>query len=143
MEDYKSTLNDLSAVLRRLHKALLDKEAENFGPVSGPYQLLNLVANHEHFAWLRHLSELMVEIDERRDAAEPIGAGQAGAFRVTLEELVGPREASAPEFRARFATLLQQSPDAAMAHGDLRRLLDTLPASIDGQGSQQPFNRQK
>lgn len=127
MDDYKSALNDLSAVLRRLHKALLDKEAENFGPVSSPYQLLNLVANHEHFAWLRHLSELMVDIDDRRDANCPVAADQAGAFRVTLEELVGPREASAPKFRERYTALLQQSPGAAMAHGDLRRLLGTLP----------------
>lgn len=129
MQDYKPALNDLSAILRRLHKALLDKEAENFGPVSGPYQLLNLVANHEHFAWLRHLSELMVDIDERRDAEEPVDAEQAAAVRLAIEGLVGPREASAADFRERYATLLQQSPTAAMAHGDLRRLLSALPES--------------
>lgn len=134
MEDYKPLLGDLAAVLRRLHKALLDAEAENFGPVSGPYQLLNLVANHEHFAWLRHLSELMVDIDERRDADEPVDAEQAVAVRVTLENLVGPREASAPEFRERYTMLLQQSPAAAMAHGDLRRLLGALPDSVAGAG---------
>ncbi|HET7370605.1 MAG TPA: hypothetical protein VFK45_07180, partial [Gammaproteobacteria bacterium] len=116
-------------VLRRLHKALLDQEAENFGPVSGPYQLLNLVANHEHFAWLRHLSELMVEIDERRDEDEPVDAEQAGAFRAAIESLVGPREAAAPRFRDRYTALLQQSPTAAMAHGDLRRALGALPDS--------------
>lgn len=56
MKDYRSSLNDLSAVLRRLHKTLLDTEAENFGPISGPYQLLSLTANHEHFAWLRRFA---------------------------------------------------------------------------------------
>ncbi|HET7306463.1 MAG TPA: hypothetical protein VFK24_01425 [Gammaproteobacteria bacterium] len=127
MEDYKSVLNDLSVVLRHLHKALLDKEAENFGPVSGPYQLLNLVANHEHFAWLRHLSELMVDIDERRDEEEPVDADRAAAFRLAIESLVGPHEVSAPRFRERYTVLLQQSPAAAMAHGDLRRVLDALP----------------
>lgn len=127
MEDYKPLMDDLAAVLRRLHKALLNTEAENFGPVSSPYQLLNLVANHEHFAWLRHLSELMVDIDERRDADEPVDAEQAAAVRMTLESLVGPGEVSAPGFRERYTALLQQSPAAAMAHGDLRRLLGNLP----------------
>ncbi|HET6726209.1 MAG TPA: hypothetical protein VFH85_09410 [Gammaproteobacteria bacterium] len=126
-DDYTPLMTDLSAILRRLHKALLDAEAENFGPVSSPYQLLNLVANHEHFAWLRHLSELMVDIDEQRDAGEPVDAEQAGAIRVVLESLIGPREASTPQFRERYTKLLQQSPVAAMAHGDLRRLLEKLP----------------
>jgi hypothetical protein len=118
-------LNDLSAVLH----GLLDAETDNFGPVSGPYQLLNLVANHEHFAWLRHLSELMVEIDELRDADEPVDAEQAAAFRMALENLIGPGPVSIPQFRERYPALLQQSPAAAMAHGDLRRLLDELPDS--------------
>lgn len=127
VKDYKPLLAELAAILRRLHKALLDAEAKNFGPVSSSYQLLNLVANHEHFAWLRHLSELMVDIDERRAAGEPVDAEQASAFRLALESLIGPREAPAPQFRERYTTLLQQSPAAAMAHGDLRRLLEQLP----------------
>ncbi len=133
MDDYKPALDDLAAVLRRLHKALLDAEAENFGPISGPFQLLNLVANHEHFAWLRHLSELMVEVDERRSGTEPVDADQAAAFRMAIESLVGPRKASAAKFRERYRALLQQSPAAAMAHGDLRRLLDRLPKEIHGE----------
>jgi hypothetical protein len=42
MNNYTPLLNNLSDVLRRLHKALLDAETENFGPVHGPYQLLDL-----------------------------------------------------------------------------------------------------
>lgn len=126
-QDHRPALHELASVLRRLHKALVEVEAENFGPINGPYQLLNLVTNHEHFAWLRRLSELMVEIDERREDAEPVTAEQAGAIRATVEELVGPRAATAPGFRERYTTLLQQSPAAAMMHGDLRRLLGVLP----------------
>jgi hypothetical protein len=95
MADYTPLLDDLSTVLRRLHKALIDTEVENFGSISGPYQLLNLVIHHEHFAWLRHLSELMVAIDERRDSDEPIDAEQATAFRTAIESLIGPRPAAA------------------------------------------------
>lgn len=121
------TLDELSSALRRLHKALLEAEAENFGPISDPFQLLNLVTHHEHFAWLHSLSELMVDLDELRESDEPIDVTQAGALRVIIEDLVGPRAPSPPRFRARYLTLLQQSPAIAMAHGDLRRVLDKLP----------------
>lgn len=127
MNDYASLLGDLSATLRRLHKALVEVEAENFGPISGPFQLLNLVTNHAHFAWLRRLSELMVEVDALRDSDAPVAADQATALRATIERLIGPRPSSQPDFRERYVALLQRSPAAAMAHGDLRRLLQRLP----------------
>lgn len=127
MDDYTLLLNDLSALLRRLHKALLDAEAENFGAAGGPLELLDFVINHEHFAWLRHLSELMVDVDERRDSDEPVDAEQVGAFRVAVESLVGPRAETVPHFRERYTAMLQQSPDAAVTHGDLRRLLGRFP----------------
>lgn len=120
-------LDELAAALRHLHKALLEAEAENFGPISGPFQLLNLVTHHEHFAWLHSLSELMVELDELRESGDSVNSIQAGALRATVEDLVGSRVSSPPQFRARYMALLQQSPAAAMAHGDLRRVLDKLP----------------
>jgi hypothetical protein len=125
----EESLNDLSSVLRRLHKALLEAEAENFGPISGPFQLLNLVTYHQHFAWLHSLSELMVDLDELREDIKPVDADQAAVLRTTIERLVGPRAPSQPQFRERYVTLLQQSSMAAMVHGDLRRVLDKFPES--------------
>lgn len=120
-------LDDLSGALRRLHKVLIDAEAENFGPIGGPFQLLNLVTHHAHFAWLHSLSELMGDLDALRESDAAVDATQAVALRATIEDLIGPRTPSQPRFRARYVTLLQQSPAVAMAHGDLRRLLDKLP----------------
>lgn len=120
------TLDELSSALRRLHKALVEAEAENFGPISGPFQLLNLVTHHEHFAWLHSLSELMVDLDELRESDAPIDATQIGTLRATVEELIGPRAPLLPQFRSRYVALLQQSPVVAMAHGDVRRVLDKL-----------------
>ncbi len=122
-----SILADLAGVLRRLHRALIEAEAERFGPISGPFQFLNLVTNHPHFAWLHGLSELMVELDELLDSSEAIDRAQATAYRVTIEGLVGPRAPTQPDFRKHYLALLQQSPAAAMAHGDLRRVLEKLP----------------
>ena len=121
------SLDELSSVLRRLHKALLDAEASLYGPIGGPLELLNLAVHHERFTWLRSLSELMVEIDEARDDSEAADNALLAALRTSIEELVGPRTPKDPRFRERYAVLLQQSPAAAMAHGDLRRALDKLP----------------
>jgi hypothetical protein len=122
-----SVLNELSIALRCLHKALLDSEAEHFGQISGPLELLNLAVHHEHFAWLRGMSELMVEIDEARDSGETVSDRLRAAIRASIEELVGPRTLREPHFRERYAELLQQSPAVVMAHGDLRRVLDKMP----------------
>lgn len=129
MQNFKPWVTELSTALRQLHKALVDAEADNFGPINGSFQLLNLVANHEHFAWLRELSGLMAAIDERRVNDEAVTADEAGEVRTNVETLIGGAGTSAQSsFGARYAVLLQQSPAVAMAHGDVRRALAGLPA---------------
>ena len=125
----RDLLDQLSAVLRDLHKALMHAEAKWFGPIDGPYQLLTLVAQHPHFAWLHALSELMVKLEDLGASPRPIGVHEVAPYRVAIEELVGPRKSSRPDFRARYLALLQGSPDVAMAHGALRRVLARLPDS--------------
>jgi hypothetical protein len=125
--DIESLLDDLSCLLRRLHKALIEIEAENFGPISSSFQLLNLVIHHPHFAWLHSLSELMVELDELREDVKSVDDVQAAVLRATVERLVGPRPPLLSQFRERYLMLLQQSPEVAIAHAELRRVLDRLP----------------
>lgn len=130
MQDFRPWMTDLSTALRQLHKALVDTEAANFGPINGSFQLLNLVANHEHFAWLRLLSERMAAIDERRGSGEAVTAVEAADVRDKIEALIGGTGSAAQtSFGERHAVLLQQSPAVAMAHGDVRRALAALPLS--------------
>ena len=124
----RALMNDISGELRRLHKALIEFEAEDFGLPGDPFQLLNLVVNHPHFAWLHVLSELMVEMDASIDSDEIIDLNTAAAFKVMIETLIGPRAPSNPLFRERYMALLQQSPAVVMAHGELRRVLDKIPS---------------
>jgi hypothetical protein len=124
----RALMNDISGELRRLHKALIEFEAEDFGLPGDPFQLLNLVVNHPHFAWLHALSELMVEIDASIDSDEIIDLNTAAAFKVMIETLIGPRAPSNPLVRERYMALLQQSPAVVMAHGELRRVLDKIPS---------------
>lgn len=116
-------LADLSRALRHLHKALLDVEAENFRDIAGPLQLLDLAANHPQFAWLRQLSELMADIDERREDLESLTSNDVAAIKKTLQGLVGPDEPPAPKFRERYLAAMQQSPAVAMAHAEVRQAL--------------------
>ena len=64
-------LREARTRMLRLHKILLDVERADFERESGPLTsgaLLQLVINHEQFAWLRKLSAMVVQIDELLDA---------------------------------------------------------------------------
>src|SRR5689334_12876398 len=60
-------LHQLSKELLRLHRALLDGERlayeRRHGPIASNGQYLQLVLGHPDFAWLRHLSRLMAELE--------------------------------------------------------------------------------
>lgn len=67
-------MSRLHQALLNLHKALLDVESANYEKANGPVSrgmLLQLVMNHEQFAWLRAFSMLIVRIDEVMDAKDP------------------------------------------------------------------------
>jgi len=134
-KEWKPLLDELTLALRQLHKALVDEEAaayaRKFAPVAGRADLLRLLTTHEHFAWLRVLSELMVDVDELR-AGAAVARGDLQGLRSTIEGLVGPRPASLAPFRARYIALMQRTPQVAMAHHALRQVLQRLPAG-DGE----------
>lgn len=64
----RAKLKNLSKSLLRLHKTLLDAERERYELVNGKVQstgeMLRLVLDDAHFAWLRILSGQIVFIDE-------------------------------------------------------------------------------
>ena len=64
----KELLGSLRDLLLEQHKLLLDRERSTYektnGPISGPGAFLNLVIDDPHFAWLKNISTLVVEIDE-------------------------------------------------------------------------------
>src|SRR5215212_10364689 len=82
--------------LLRLHKALLDAERADYERAHGQVTaggLLQLALNHEQFAWLRPVSELIVRVDEMLDAVEPSTASDAGALLAETRALLRPSEA--------------------------------------------------
>lgn len=118
-------LEELSRALRVLHKALLDAEIDNFPMAQGAADRLALIIEHPAFAWLRALSELIVEIDELADS----DAGARASLRPcreAVESLLGPVPSWHADFRARYLEHLQLAPDVAIATGAVRRLLARL-----------------
>ena len=116
----QAKLDELSIILRDLHRAIIEAEGRNFGPVSGPFELLNLAVTHPHFAWLRPLTTLIAALDERRTEDDPLDAQTVADYLARVDALVGSGAEPESEFRRRVTELIQQSPEVAMAHGTLR-----------------------
>jgi hypothetical protein len=74
-EATRAQLKSLSKSLLRLHKTLLDAEREQYETVNGKVrstgEMLRLVLDDAHFAWLRILSGQIVLIDEFLASRQP------------------------------------------------------------------------
>jgi len=118
-------MRELRLGLLRLHKALLDAEREDYerlhGKVNGG-ELLQLALNHEQFAWLRPVSELIVRIDEMLDADEPASEADAETLLAEARTLLKPSE-SGGGFGRKYFDAIQREPDVVLAHREVTRLL--------------------
>lgn len=126
-EDTRTRLRELSRRLLRLHKALLDLqrreyESDHLPPASGG-ELLQLVLNDRHFAWLRTLSALIVQIDDLVLTDELATEDDAQSKLERVESLLHTTNGEPGEFNARYREALQLSPDVVVAHGHVVALL--------------------
>lgn len=118
-------LTDIRIKLLHLHKLLLETERIRYEQVRGRVskgELLQLVINHDQFAWLHHLSELIVQIDESIHADEPITAEAIAALIADVRLLLTPDEAG-NDFAVKYDAAFQRNPDVVLAHADLVTLL--------------------
>ena len=118
-------VSDLRIKLLRLHKLLLDTERINYEQVRGQVsrgELLQLVINHEQFAWLHRLSEMIVQIDELRQADEPVTSETIAALMTDVRILLTPDELG-NDFAMKYDAAFQCNPDVVLAHADVVTLL--------------------
>jgi hypothetical protein len=113
--------------LLALHKILLELERQRFeranGRITDMFQLLNLTINDPAFAWLRRLSALIVQIDEKLDDKDnPMTSGQADAMRKEIRELLSANQVG-NDFQRNYHWALQESPDVVISHGSVVKLL--------------------
>ena len=118
-------MRELRLGLLRLHKTLLDDERLAYERVYGQVtsgELLQLVINHEQFAWLRSISEFIVRIDEMLDADEPVTNADAESLFNQARALLKPSE-DGTDFERKYFAALQRNPDILLAHREITKTL--------------------
>lgn len=128
-EATRQRLADVRGALLHLHKALLDRERAAYERVHGrvtPGELLQLIIQHEQFAWLHALSETVVRIDELLDIEEQPEELDAQLLLSELRALLVPAE-EGDTFAVQYYHALQE-PATVLAH---RAVLALLPSETD------------
>ena len=125
-EGMVNKLKEVRTALLHVHKTLLEHEREGYekqhGKISNSYEYLNLVMNDPWFAWLRQLSELIVEMDELLAAKETPRDATAVALIQQATILLTPSETGS-EFQRKYFAAMQQSPEVVLAHSEFAGLL--------------------
>jgi hypothetical protein len=120
-------LKQLRDRLLRLHKTLLDAERaayeRAYGPVRSGNDWLQLVLRHEHFHWLRAFSGLIVRIDTWV-ATNDAPASEADVLWHEAERITAIDATSTDEAHLRYREALDRSAEAAVAHAQVRQMLD-------------------
>lgn len=120
----RQELRPLRQSLLELHKALIDEERAQYEQVHGrvpPAELLQLLLGDSQFAWLRSISELIVQIDEMSEGDDPPTRARADEVLGLVRRLLTQ---TGTEFAQRYADALQRQPAIVMIHGRVLRALD-------------------
>jgi hypothetical protein len=117
--------------LLQLHKAVLDAELFRFQRargrrIEGPGEALKLALEDSAFAWLRPLSELIVQLDTRLAEEADVQASEVRAIAVQTRALLH-EAAGGAVFHDAYRRLLQDAPEVVVAHGQVTALLADPP----------------
>ena len=121
-------LRELRNKLLRLHKMLLDTERITYEQVRGRVssgELLQLAIEHEQFAWLHRISELVVQIDEMLQADEPVSLDDVQNLIANARTLLTPSE-TGNAFARKYYHALQREPNVVLAHAEVSELLASI-----------------
>jgi hypothetical protein len=133
-DELRRTIRAVAGALRTLHRELVEVARAEYeashGDVGSPGQMLQLLLNDQAFAWMRVLSELMVDIDELIDV-RGITDVDATAVRAEVEKLVLSPEGDTSDFAVRYKAALQREPQLVMTHAEVRRVLAALPRAAE------------
>jgi hypothetical protein len=124
--EQRTNLQAIRLRLLELHKVLLDHvraayEREN-GMIGSPGEYLQLVLNHEQFAWLRTLSGLIVEFDELVSPRTKTGPEDAAALVTSTRGFLVLNE-NGTDYQQKYWAAIQESPDVVIAHCKAEKLL--------------------
>ena len=122
-------LRDIRDHLLRLHKAIIVAERARYeashGAVANEVALFHLVSGDSFFAWLRPMTVLIVEIDERLDGKEPIREEDLRTMSAEVRSVLVSTE-QGNDFRRHYQRLLQDEPHIVVDHGRVIRMLPAV-----------------
>lgn len=116
--------------LLRLHKLLMDAERAAYekegNVIQSPMQFLQLLMEHERFAWLRQLSQLVVMMDEAMEEKPPVTPERMDALVGEARHLLlgsgsGVEEPEPGSFATRYAKVREREATVAAAHGEIEK----------------------
>ena len=127
--DERAALRTVRQRLLVLHKALLDNERSRHerehGPIETAQQHLQMLIGHPSFAWLRPLSGLIVQIDDRLASREGVLSSQIRELAADVRSLTSLGD-EPTEYRDRYRAAIDGSPGVLAAHADVARALAPL-----------------
>lgn len=117
-------LPSLRNQLLSLHKLLMNAERAAYekegNVISSPMQFLQLLMEHERFAWLRQLSQLVVMMDETMEEKPLISQERMDALVAEARHLlVGSEEPGS--FATRYAAIREREAAVAAAHAEIEK----------------------
>lgn len=115
-----------------MHRALLDAEVSDSAlasaPRGTPLDQMHRLIHDPAMAWLKPITDLMVELDGMVAESPTVDERHAREARRRTEELFGPSEPDQRHaIQQTIANLTYAHPHLTMALGDLRRALGRLP----------------
>lgn len=122
----KERLSEIRQALLDVHKALVDSERISYektvGSIQSPTHFLQLLTTDPWFAWLRPLSHMIVTLDERLEAEEPLTEENVVSVIKQTRSMLTPSE-EGQGFGRHYFEALQADSDVVIAHADLMQLL--------------------
>lgn len=103
-------------------RAAFEREGND---IRSPLHFLQLLTEHERFAWLRQLSQLVVMMDEALEEKPAISPDRAQALLQEARHLLG--DSGPPgSFTARYAALRSEDSAVADAHAEILKSLGAV-----------------
>jgi hypothetical protein len=85
-------------------------------------EFFRLVLEDQRFAWLRPISQFIVQIDEALDAKEPITMEQASELLAQTKQLLRPA-VTGSSLEQKYDQAIQRDPDIAFMHAEMMNML--------------------
>jgi hypothetical protein len=122
-------VTEIAEALKQLHRSLIDAVSAEYErsqrPIGGRVALFQLVVEDPFFAWLRPMSQLMVDVDELLDGGREPSPEEAHVAANAIARLISPPKGTDTEFWNRYSPLLQD-PRVVVAHARVKQALQRV-----------------